>query len=264
MSHVFISHVAEDEEVARSLAFGFEAEHYRAWFYERDALVGESHLNQTSRAIEQSAAYIIVVSESALASIQVETELVHAHETGKAIFPILLGITFEELKQRKPMWRVAIGASVALLSDRASINKDIPALLAGLRNLDILPENVTPDALRVRIVGFVSYEDGGFRLERLVGNDIAFNHTGETETLVHDACRAMLSIIIAQSGAAKPPINLKGDLVSVWYIDGQEVPPNQRVDQLPANTKVIAILNERHYPAAVLKTLLQNSKGILK
>ena len=264
MSQIFISHAAEDEGVAQVIAAGLEAEGYRTWYYERDSLPAENHLIQTSRAIETSKVYLVIVSESALKSVQVETELVHAHDIGTPIMAILLGLTFDHLKKRKPMWRVAIGASVALATQRDSIQKELPKLVAGLRNLGVFAESNTKEQILVRVVGFLATEDGGFRLERLVPNDISFGPVVDKDMTVHDACRDVISILITRTSEGGSAKAIEHDLVSVWNANAEEIPRDQRVVQLTPNTPVIAILNERRYPAEILKELLMTTHDLLR
>ena len=81
MSHIFISHVEEDKDVVVQLAQELEAAGYQTWHYTRDSLPGSSYLVQTERAIEQSQAVVVVISQHTLqAPLQITPEIVRAHE----------------------------------------------------------------------------------------------------------------------------------------------------------------------------------------
>ena len=62
MSYVFISHVEEDQEIARQIAASLEEAGFKAWFYERDSIPGPSYLTQILDAIQESAAVIVVIT----------------------------------------------------------------------------------------------------------------------------------------------------------------------------------------------------------
>jgi TIR domain len=111
MRHIFISHVAEDTDVAVPIAQGLEAAGYQTWHYTRDSLPGVSYLVQTARAIELAQAVVVVISRQALGAHQVTVEVVRAHEGSKPFFPVLRDITHEALQQQ-PDWRQAMGVVV--------------------------------------------------------------------------------------------------------------------------------------------------------
>src|SRR5262245_21803228 len=88
MSRGFISHVAEDRALAMRLAQGLEAAGYTTWYYERDSLPGASYLDQILHALDRSVAVVVLVSPAALASWQVDKEIVQAHERGRPFLPL--------------------------------------------------------------------------------------------------------------------------------------------------------------------------------
>ena len=101
MSYVFISHVEEDAATARELAGGLEEAGYTAWFYERDSLPGPPYVTQILEAIGQSTVMMVLVSPATLGSWQVDREIFQAFETGKHMIPLLIGIIYEELRNRR-------------------------------------------------------------------------------------------------------------------------------------------------------------------
>src|SRR5437016_3166471 len=100
MGHVFISHVEEDAATARELAVGLEEAGYTTWLYERNSLPSPPYVTQILQAIAQSAVVIVLVSSAALGSWQVDRDIFQAFKTEKAMIPMLIGITHEELRNR--------------------------------------------------------------------------------------------------------------------------------------------------------------------
>ena len=108
---VFVSHVEENRETAEEVARGLQAEGYEAWSYETDTLPGRTYLSQVVDAIEAASALILIISPEALGSHQVAREIEVADELDRPIIPVLQGITHEKYLQRRPEWRLALGAS---------------------------------------------------------------------------------------------------------------------------------------------------------
>ena len=98
--YVFISHVDEDRKIAEAIARDLEKAGYATWYYERDSLPGQSYILTTSKAIEHSKAMILILSQKALDSNQVHTEVITAHEAGVHFVPVLNGIIHEEFQQK--------------------------------------------------------------------------------------------------------------------------------------------------------------------
>ena len=113
MSDIFISYVEEDSSVATQVGDGLQAAGYSTWLYERDSLPGPAYLLQMGDAIEQAQAVVIIISKDSMASNQVTTEVVRAHEGTKPFIPLLHGVTQTEFQQGQPLWRQAIGASTS-------------------------------------------------------------------------------------------------------------------------------------------------------
>ena len=141
MSDVFISHVEEDASIALEIARGLEAVGYTTWYYERDSVVGPLYLLQIGQAIEQSRAVVLIISPDSLASNQVTSEVVRAHESGKPFLPVLRDITHPQFQQRQPVWRQAVGASVAINLPPEGVTVILPRLIDGLRALGIRPKS---------------------------------------------------------------------------------------------------------------------------
>src|SRR5437763_7208220 len=139
MSYVFISHVEEDADTARELAVGLEQAGYIAWFYERDSLPGPPYVTQILQAIAQSVVVIVLVSRAALGSWQVDREIFQAFETQKAMIPLLVGITHEELRNRRREWVLMFGAATSLSIPPDGVSAFIPRLVQGLKIMGVEP-----------------------------------------------------------------------------------------------------------------------------
>jgi len=132
---IFISHVEEDGGIAKGIADGLEAAGYNTWYYERDGLPALSYLIQTSKAIEESSAVVLIISVHSLSSHQVEKEVVHAHESGKPFAPVLVDISHAEFQTRQPEWRQAIGSATSIRIPAEGVASILPRIVAGLEAL---------------------------------------------------------------------------------------------------------------------------------
>src|ERR671939_1443897 len=139
MSYVFISHVEEDADTARELAGGLEEAGYTAWFYERDSLPGPPYVTQILEAIAQSTVMIVLLSPATLGSWQVDREIFQAFETEKPMIPLLIGITYQELRNRRREWVLMFGAATSLSIPPDGISAIMPRLIQGLKGLGVEP-----------------------------------------------------------------------------------------------------------------------------
>src|SRR5919204_2413164 len=139
MSHVFISHVEEDAATARELAGGLEEAGYTAWFYERDSLPGPPYVTQILEAIAQSTVMIVLISPATLGSWQVDREIFQAFETEKPMIPLLIGITYQELRNRRREWVLMFGAATSLTIPPDGVSAIMPRLVQGLKGLGVEP-----------------------------------------------------------------------------------------------------------------------------
>jgi hypothetical protein len=146
MSDLFISHVEEDAETARSLAAGMETTGFSTWYYERDTVPGVSYLRQVSEAIDESQAVVLLISAASLSSRQVTTEVIRAHEAAKPILPLLVDVSHAEFQKRQPEWRAALGATTSIGLASRAISDVIQALVSGLSRLGVQPTGGAPRA----------------------------------------------------------------------------------------------------------------------
>jgi hypothetical protein len=139
MSQVFISHVEEDAATAQELAVGLEQAGYTAWFYERDSLPGPPYVSQVLEAVTESAVVIVLLSSDALGSWPVDREIFQAVETQKPIIPVLLGITYQELRNRRKEWVLMFGAATPLSIPPGGVSGFIPRLVKGPNGIGAEP-----------------------------------------------------------------------------------------------------------------------------
>jgi TIR domain len=139
MSQLFISHIEEDAATAQELALGLEQAGYTAWFYERDSVPGPTYVSQVLDAITQSTVVIVLVSSAALGSWPVDREIFQAFDTRKPIIPVLLGITYQELRNRRKEWILMFGAATPLSIPRGGVSAFIPRLVQGLKSMGVEP-----------------------------------------------------------------------------------------------------------------------------
>lgn len=90
MSQVFVSYSSRDIVFARHLKRLLEAAQFTVWIDESRLTTSKRWWTTIERAIEVSAAVIVVMSPNSRISDWVERELLYAEKLGKPVFPILL------------------------------------------------------------------------------------------------------------------------------------------------------------------------------
>ena len=88
--HIFVSHGSEDSEEANRLAAFIEAKGAKVWIAPRDVRPGQDYSEQLQEAIEQAAAFVVLITDKANRSPYVRAETEMAFSTGKPIFPVRL------------------------------------------------------------------------------------------------------------------------------------------------------------------------------
>ncbi len=190
MALIFVSHSSLDSAVSLVIAQGLEAAGFSTWCYEKDSLPGVSYIHQILQAIEASRSVVVVFSPQSLDSQQIEMELEHARQSRKRLFPLLAGLTHEELRERKPEWAMMIGTAVALPIPTQQPEQVVERIIAALHMLDIqrdvqrkdragptaLPAILSPDSapsfalLRANPAALVGRSLAGFEVLELVGS----------------------------------------------------------------------------------------------
>lgn len=138
MSHIFISYVEEDAAVAWEVARGLEAAGYSAWYYERDGVTpGIRYAGQIVRAIEQSQAFILILSRHSLGSRHIDAEVICAYEHGKPFIPVRAELTHEEIQQLQPGWRMPLRDAVSIAVPEQGVGAILPQIIRGLESLKV-------------------------------------------------------------------------------------------------------------------------------
>ncbi|HEV7734882.1 MAG TPA: TIR domain-containing protein [Candidatus Binatia bacterium] len=149
MSTIFISHVAEDADVALIIARDLEVAGHATWIYEVDTETGPSYVERVRRAVAASTALLVILSPRSLHSPQVDRELLAAVEGGKPLVPLLLDITHDDLKRRAPNVAFMVGAATSTRLTHASLEQTLPAIRAGVQALGIPRRPVDTDRIRL-------------------------------------------------------------------------------------------------------------------
>ena len=90
MSHVFLSHAKTDGSWTQGLCDALEAAGIPCWIAPRDIPAGERFVEAIVRALGESHAVVVVVSERSAASRYVLAEVKRAFEEGRKIVPVRL------------------------------------------------------------------------------------------------------------------------------------------------------------------------------
>lgn len=89
--HIFVSHGSENRAEANELTAFLEARGLRMWIAPRDVRPGMDYSEQLQSAIEECAAFLVLVTEKANRSPYVRAETEMAFSLEKPIFPIRVG-----------------------------------------------------------------------------------------------------------------------------------------------------------------------------
>ena len=152
MTAIFVSYAEEDQRPAIELVRGLEAAGLKAWYYERDRIVGLSYLGSIVNAIESSDAVLAVLSVHAFRSHHMERELIYAYERNYAFIPALLGVTHAEFQAAKREWGFMFGAATSIVVQADNVAASVSSIVKGILTLGdgkhahtTLPRRVGPD-----------------------------------------------------------------------------------------------------------------------
>ncbi|MBW3599150.1 MAG: protein kinase, partial [Planctomycetes bacterium] len=87
----YLCHAGENSPAGRQLGQALERRGWSCWRYEEDALPGISFVTQTSEAIRQCDAVVLLISASSMISPDVGREVHEAHHANRPFLPVLLG-----------------------------------------------------------------------------------------------------------------------------------------------------------------------------
>jgi hypothetical protein len=132
---LFISYTEADSDTVSELAKGLENAGYHTWYYERDSLPGPAYLKQVIENINNSKIVLVIISVDSLLSTQVYNEITYAHENQKPFMPVLKNITHAEFQQRKPDWRMILGAYTTIRIPDSGVDQILDKIIQGTKAL---------------------------------------------------------------------------------------------------------------------------------
>ncbi len=115
MSHIFISYSRKDIDFARYLRATYEHIGFTVWMDEKRLSAGMNWSDELQKAIDNCGAFVVIMSPDSYESKFVQSEILHAIDRKKPIFPVLfIGEPFFLLKayQYEDM-RAGLGATVS-------------------------------------------------------------------------------------------------------------------------------------------------------
>ena len=146
---IFISHADEDKRTALDIVEHLKTAGYGTWCFELDCLPGPSHLDQEYDAIESCQAVLVVVSPASLESDEVDAEVIRAHKAHKHLVPLLCGVPFGKIAQRRKGWSMAFEAATGIEVPEGDIGKVAHRVVAGLKALGIERQDDPPTGPRL-------------------------------------------------------------------------------------------------------------------
>ena len=88
MAHdVFISYSHNDKTLADAICSNLEQAGIRCWYYQRDHVAGRNYAGELTSSIRDARIYLLILTDSALASAPVLKELSLAADMGRVILP---------------------------------------------------------------------------------------------------------------------------------------------------------------------------------
>ena len=148
----YVCHCPEDSIIARRLAEGLEKHRFPCWVFGRDALPGVSLQDQVRSVMGRSHGLLVLISRSFLQATELIDELSHAHQTDRALFPLLLDMSKEEFDSHQTVWRSMLGPGGLLtLSGRDQLDDMVKRIAAGAEAVGIarVPVDIPSPSVRL-------------------------------------------------------------------------------------------------------------------
>ncbi len=128
-------HITETQTesfVAKVLAAALEAEGYRAWFYQRDALPGIPLARQVRDSLRTTRVSLLLISRQSFGSQAFADEVMEANQLGRSFLPILIDMSLEEFEGHPPAWRAALGSATVIEYRRSNVASVVQRLCRSL------------------------------------------------------------------------------------------------------------------------------------
>ena len=138
-TNLYICHAGDNSPMARQLSQSIEAHGYSCWHYEQDALPGISHVTQTTEAIKQCDAVVLMISNESINSQDVRREVQEAYHLGRPFLPVLLGLTRHEFQQRQLDWQPMIGSTALIDLTAGNLKSAVTRLVKTLQLWEVPP-----------------------------------------------------------------------------------------------------------------------------
>lgn len=139
MTHVFISSVDADALLALAVSDRLRAAGYITWHYKHQEVPGANFLQAIGKAIDTSDIVLVLITPSTLASEHVDREIVEALNARKHFLPVLVGISYDELRLRRREWAIAFGATASLLLAPEAMAQAVSHITQALQALGVAP-----------------------------------------------------------------------------------------------------------------------------
>jgi hypothetical protein len=135
VADVFISYVKKEGALAAEVSGALEHGRFTSWLFERDGDVpGPSYATDIVAALTVSKVLLVLISSASMESHQICREVEFAHNHKKRFLPILVDVTLEQMRLRRPDWDWMFGTAVIIhLSENRK--EDLEKIVRGLRTL---------------------------------------------------------------------------------------------------------------------------------
>ena len=135
--YIFVSYSHTDKEHAKEFINALRKENYRVW-HDEEVKIGGYYTDQIVKAIENSTAFICLLSKNYNQSIYCKSEMEYAIvECNKPIIPVFLG-DYKRIRESMPsLMRVSLPGVKSIILDHQD---DIPTFMKKIKNLQILDE----------------------------------------------------------------------------------------------------------------------------
>jgi len=147
---VHITETQTESLVAKILAGALEAEGYRCWYYQRDALPGIPLNRQVRDSLQRTRGVLLLISRHSMDSQAFADEVMEAHQLGRPHLPILVDMSLEEFESRPPVWRAALGSATVIEFHRNYLESLLQRLCRSLQWLEVFPHETPRKVAEVK------------------------------------------------------------------------------------------------------------------
>jgi hypothetical protein len=117
---VFLSYVEEDSAIVLPLARELRLLDHSTWTFEENGVGGRSYIETVHDAVCACPAFLLMASTVSVRSHQVLREVELAHSEERAIVPVLIDLTTEQLRSAHRILKVVIGTTTPVRASGAS------------------------------------------------------------------------------------------------------------------------------------------------